>query len=104
MRRVCCITFFCTSPNEPQLLFPGHLEVTTSLSFLNGVPYHLRSGLLATAIIKMDGIGGLAGWRWIFVLEGIATVLLSFVAWYFMPTDIASAAFLTPEEKEFARQ
>lgn len=24
-------------------------------------------GLLATAIIKMDGVGGLAGWRWIFV-------------------------------------
>ncbi|KAF9055247.1 MFS transporter [Hymenopellis radicata] len=59
-------------------------------------------GLLATAIIKMDGVGGLAGWRWIFVLEGIATVLLSIVAWYFMPTDIASASFLTPEEKEFA--
>jgi len=24
-------------------------------------------GLLATAILKMDGVGGLAGWRWIFV-------------------------------------
>lgn len=28
------------------------------------------SGLLAFALQKMDGIGGLSGWRWIFVLEG----------------------------------
>ena len=31
------------------------------------------SGLLAFAIAKMDGVGGLAGWRWIFILEGMAT-------------------------------
>ncbi len=32
------------------------------------------SGLLAFAIAKLDGLGGLEGWRWIFILEGIATV------------------------------
>lgn len=32
------------------------------------------SGLLAFAIAKMDGIGNLEGWRWIFILEGLATV------------------------------
>lgn len=32
------------------------------------------SGLLAFAIAKMDGIGNLEGWRWIFILEGIVTV------------------------------
>ncbi|KAF8897517.1 MFS general substrate transporter [Infundibulicybe gibba] len=59
-------------------------------------------GLLATAIIKMDGVGGLAGWRWIYILEGIATVLLSIVATFFLPADISSAHFLTSEEKTFA--
>lgn len=34
------------------------------------------SGLLAFAIAKMDGVGNLPGWAWIFILEGIATVLL----------------------------
>ncbi|OJJ07726.1 hypothetical protein ASPVEDRAFT_877783 [Aspergillus versicolor CBS 583.65] len=33
------------------------------------------SGLLAFAIARMDGVGGYEGWRWIFLLEGIATVL-----------------------------
>lgn len=33
------------------------------------------SGLLAAAIINMNGVGGQAGWRWIFFLEGICTYL-----------------------------
>ncbi|KAL4998446.1 major facilitator superfamily domain-containing protein [Aspergillus recurvatus] len=34
------------------------------------------SGLLAAAISKMDGVAGYAGWRWIFILEGLITVVL----------------------------
>ncbi len=30
-------------------------------------------GLLAAAIHNMNGLGGLAGWRWIFILIGTAT-------------------------------
>ncbi|KAH9853629.1 MFS general substrate transporter [Lenzites betulinus] len=59
-------------------------------------------GLLSTAIIKMDGIGGLAGWRWIFILEGIATVGIALTSMFFLPADIASAPFFTEEEREFA--
>ncbi|KAK7455305.1 hypothetical protein VKT23_011178 [Stygiomarasmius scandens] len=59
-------------------------------------------GLLATAISKMDGIGNLAGWQWIFALEGIATVIFAIVAAIILPASIASASFLTKEEKEFA--
>ncbi|KAI9066787.1 MFS general substrate transporter [Trametes sanguinea] len=59
-------------------------------------------GLLATAIIKMDGVGGLAGWRWIFILEGIATVMIALTSALILPADIASAKFFTEEEREFA--
>lgn len=59
-------------------------------------------GLLASAIVRMEGIGGLAGWRWIFILEGIVTVLFGFIAWMMMPADLASANFFTDEEREFA--
>lgn len=63
-----------------------------------------RPGLLATAIIKMDGIGGLAGWRWIFILEGIATVLIALTSMIFLPADIGTAKFLNHEERQFARK
>jgi len=59
-------------------------------------------GLLAFGIIQMDGVGGLAGWRWIFILEGIATVLIATFAAFSLPADIGSAKFLTVEEREFA--
>ncbi|KAF7793683.1 hypothetical protein EIP86_004798 [Pleurotus ostreatoroseus] len=50
----------------------------------------------------MDGVGNLAGWRWIFILEGIATVLIAFFSWIFMPADLLSAKFFTEEERAFA--
>ncbi|GLB33791.1 putative transporter [Lyophyllum shimeji] len=59
-------------------------------------------GLLATAITKMEGVGGLAGWRWIFILEGLATIIASIIAAIILPADVASAKFLTAEERAFA--
>ncbi|EGN93058.1 hypothetical protein SERLA73DRAFT_190216, partial [Serpula lacrymans var. lacrymans S7.3] len=52
----------------------------------------------------MDGIGGLAGWRWIFILEGIATCLLSIMSTFVLPADLSTAYFLTEEEREYAVQ
>lgn len=33
-------------------------------------------GLLARGIMEMAGVGGLNGWSWIFILEGILTVVV----------------------------
>lgn len=60
-------------------------------------------GLLATAIEKMDGVGNLAGWRWIFILEGLITIVFAGIAWGFLPADLGSAKFFSEEERQFAR-
>jgi sugar phosphate permease len=59
------------------------------------------SGLLAFAISKMDGIGGLDGWRWIFILEGIMTVLVAVISFFVIYDNPGTAAFLTPTERVF---
>ncbi|PNP40200.1 hypothetical protein TGAMA5MH_07855 [Trichoderma gamsii] len=59
------------------------------------------SGLLAFGISKMDGVGGLAGWRWIFILEGIATVLVAASAFFLLFDFPETASFLTEEERAF---
>ncbi|KAG2369026.1 major facilitator superfamily domain-containing protein [Suillus spraguei] len=41
-------------------------------------------GLLAYGIERMEGVGGLHGWQWIFCLEGIATVLVAILAFFYM--------------------
>lgn len=59
------------------------------------------SGLLAFAIGKMDGAAGLEGWRWIFILEGIVTVLVAVAAFFLMHDFPETAKFLTEEERAF---
>ncbi|KAI0428811.1 major facilitator superfamily domain-containing protein [Xylaria sp. FL1042] len=59
------------------------------------------SGLLAYAIAKLDGLGGLEGWRWIFILEGIATVVIAFAAFFLLYDFPETATFLTEEERAF---
>ncbi|KAF3764268.1 MFS general substrate transporter [Cryphonectria parasitica EP155] len=59
------------------------------------------SGLLAFGISKMDGVGNLAGWRWIFILEGIVTVLIAFASFWLLHDFPETAKFLTEEERAF---
>ena len=57
------------------------------------------SGLLAFAIAKLDGVAGLEGWRWIFILEGIVSVLAGVLTfWCLVDTPALSGKWLTPEE------
>jgi MFS family permease len=60
------------------------------------------SGLLAAAIAQMDGVGGYQGWRWTFIIEGIATVVLA-IACFFLLIDspTLSHRWLAPEEIRF---
>ncbi|KAG5639044.1 hypothetical protein H0H81_007658 [Sphagnurus paluster] len=60
----------------------------------------LISLLALYGIVRMEGIGGLHGWQWIFCLEGILTVVVAFAAFYFMNDYPATAAFLSSEERE----
>lgn len=41
-------------------------------------------GILAYGIAFMDGVGGLGGWAWIFILEGILTALVGVLAYWFI--------------------
>ncbi|GAB7364888.1 hypothetical protein MBLNU230_g5679t1 [Neophaeotheca triangularis] len=60
-------------------------------------------GLLAAAIGKMDGLGpnNYAGWRWIFILEGGLTVLVSFIFFFTLPDFPEESKWLSPEERHY---
>lgn len=42
------------------------------------------------------------GWQWIFILEGLPTVLLTVVVWFYLPDFPSTAPFLNQEEKDLA--
>ncbi|KAF4780709.1 major facilitator superfamily transporter [Colletotrichum scovillei] len=74
--------------------FPGAIYLT-SYCALSGA----FSGLLAAAIAEMDGVAGLEGWRWIFILEGLATVIMGVCCFFFLiDTPTLSKRWLEPEE------
>ena len=49
----------------------------------------------------MDGVGGLAGWRWLFILEGLPAILLAWVALFGLPDYPETSKMLTAEERAF---
>lgn len=53
-------------------------------------------GLLASAIGKMDGIGGYLGWRWIFILEGLLTCVVAVGFVFVFPGFVEGAVCILP--------
>lgn len=87
------LTFFYTK--QELALRVGYLFVSAAIAGALG-------GLLAYGIGQMDGIAGYGGWRWIFIIEGLPSILLGVVSFFLLPNDIDHAYFLTPEEKQLA--
>ncbi len=48
----------------------------------------------------MSGFAGYGGWRWIFIIEGLATVVLSTASYWLIPDWPETAKFLQPHERE----
>lgn len=56
-------------------------------------------GLLAAAINEMHGIGGKPGWAWIFILEGLATVVIGVVSFWMVHDFPDEATFLSDDDR-----
>lgn len=61
-------------------------------------------GLLARGLAAIGPRGGLEGWRWIMIIEGLLTFACGALSYLCLPNNIETAAFLTVEERQFARE
>ncbi|KAF2188159.1 MFS transporter [Zopfia rhizophila CBS 207.26] len=61
-------------------------------------------GALAYAIGHMDTVGGHPAWRWLFILEGIPSVVAAFFVYFLMPDYPETAKWLSAEEKALAQE
>jgi hypothetical protein len=59
------------------------------------------SGLLAFAIANMNGLRGIAGCRWIFIVEGAVTVALALAMPWLIVDTPEEARWLSEDEKRF---
>ncbi|PSK85962.1 sugar phosphate permease [Murinocardiopsis flavida] len=60
----------------------------------------LGSGASALIISGFDGLGGLAGWQWMFLVEGLPCVVLGYLFWRSMADRPQDAHWLSAREKE----
>ncbi|KIW19616.1 hypothetical protein PV08_00189 [Exophiala spinifera] len=79
------------------------LQKRFAIIWTNGFVAGASSGLLAFALAKMDGLGGLAGWRWIFIVEGLVTIVVSGVAYFLLLDWPANTKGLTAVEREILK-
>lgn len=59
-------------------------------------------GLLGSGLGNVPKAGMFERWRWIFLVEGLLTVVVSAFVYWLMPNSVATASFLTEEEKQVA--
>ncbi|KZV96950.1 MFS general substrate transporter [Exidia glandulosa HHB12029] len=57
-------------------------------------------GLLARGLVALGGQAGLAGWRWIFIIEGLLTCTVALAAYFLLPNSPNHARFFTEFEKD----
>jgi ACS family tartrate transporter-like MFS transporter len=79
--------------------FPARDRARTIATFMTAV---LVSGVIGSpisgALLSLSGLG-LAGWQWLFLLEGIPAVILGFVVLYTLPDTPEEARWMPELEK-----
>jgi ACS family tartrate transporter-like MFS transporter len=80
--------------------FPSRERARAIAGFMTAVlGAGVIGGPLSGALLSMKGLGGLAGWQWLFLLEGLPAVALGFVVLTALPETPADARWLTPSER-----
>jgi len=80
--------------------FPQHHRGRVTGWFLTGLPLATAIGApVSTAFLQMDGIGGLHGWQWMFLGEGIPTALIGVSVLFLLTERPAEATWLTADQR-----
>ncbi|GAA1698055.1 MFS transporter [Streptomyces yatensis] len=82
---------------------PREQRARVTALFLLAIPLAsvLGSPLSTWLMSAFDGHGILAGWRWMFVIEGLPAVVLAFVVWFALTDRPGQAKWLSAEEREW---
>ncbi|KAJ3190675.1 hypothetical protein HK101_008466 [Irineochytrium annulatum] len=69
-------------------------ELATRLSWFWGVQSlaSAASGLMASGILTLKGVAGLTGWKWLFLIDGVITLVAAVLLYYILPASATSTA------------
>ena len=86
--------------------FPGSRRTKVIALFMTAIAISNVIGAPVSGAIMqyMQGMGGLRGWEWLFLLEGIPSVVVGFLVFVFLPDGPRQAEWLDEREKNFIIQ
>jgi len=80
--------------------FPRSCRARANALFIMGIPVTIAiASIISGFILQMNGFLGLAGWRWLFLLEGLPAVILGVACLFYLDDGPARAKWLSEEEK-----
>ncbi|HRH86531.1 MAG TPA: MFS transporter [Rubrivivax sp.] len=85
--------------------YPGPRRGKAIATFMTGATIaYLIAGPVSGAILKyMDGLSGMHGWQWMFIVQGLPASILGIVAFFYLKDKPEDADWLTPGEKAALR-
>lgn len=88
--------YYCTQ------WFPKHRlgSALAILGFTGPIAGMLGAPLSSALILHMDGVLSLSGWRWLFLIEGVPSVIVGVIAWFVIVDTPAQAPWMTSQEQQ----
>src|SRR2546426_5739207 len=85
--------------------FPAVERARAVAGFMTAIPISgVVGGPISGALLGLNGVAGLAGWQWLFLLEGLPSVLLGAAALWYLTDRPADAAWLPADERAWLSQ
>jgi len=82
--------------------FPHAYRARAIASFMMAIPVvGLLGGPISGALLTLNGVSGIAGWQWLFLLEGLPSVLLGLVVLVYMTDRPDNADWLAKPQKSW---
>jgi ACS family tartrate transporter-like MFS transporter len=82
--------------------FPTDYRARIMALFTAGIPLSTVIGApISSQLLKMSGIGGLPGWQWMFLLEGLPAVVIGIWVLFALPDYPRDAKFLSADQKRW---
>jgi ACS family tartrate transporter-like MFS transporter len=84
--------------------FPSHQRAKAVAKFMTATSLAgVVGGPLSSALLKLNGVGGLSGWQWLFLFEGMTTLLVGSSVLFLLRDGPDEAKWLKPEERMWLR-
>jgi MFS transporter, ACS family, tartrate transporter len=85
--------------------FPDQHRARIMSGFTLALPLAVATGApISTALLELDGIWGLAGWKWMYIAEAVPTVLVGVAILFYVTDRPAEAQWLSVPERQWLAQ